>query len=128
MSIQLPLEGGCMCGEIRMRISLAPLITMACHCKGCQKLSASAFSLSALIPANGFEVSKGEPIVGALHGENPYMYCPRCLNWLYTRLAGVNAFVNVRPTLFDAPEWATPFIESKVAEKLLWAKTSAVAT
>ena len=114
-----------MCGEVRMRISLAPLMTMACHCTGCQKLSASAFSLSALIPAAGFEVIKGAPVVGALHGKNPYMYCPHCFNWLYTGLAGPGPFFNVRPTLFDAPDWATPFIESKIEEKLAWAKTPA---
>ncbi len=42
----------CMCGQVRMRVSVPPVMTMACHCKGCQKLSASAFfSLTAMIPS-----------------------------------------------------------------------------
>jgi hypothetical protein len=114
-----------MCGEIRMRISAPPMITMACHCKGCQKLSASAFSLTVMVPGAGFAVIKGEPEIGALHGKNPYIFCPRCKNWLFTRLAGADQFVNVRPTMFDVPEWSTPFIESNMAEKLPWAATSA---
>jgi hypothetical protein len=124
MSVELPLEGGCMCGEVRMRISAPALMTMACHCTGCQKLSASAFSLSVMIPEQGFEVIKGEPVAGALHGKNPYMFCPNCKNWLFTRLSGAE-LVNVRPTMFAAPEWSTPFIESNVQEKLAWAATPA---
>ncbi|MEP7211053.1 MAG: GFA family protein [Alphaproteobacteria bacterium] len=124
MSVSLPIEGGCMCGEVRMRISAPPMITLACHCTGCQKMSAGAFSLSVMIPGQGFEVIKGEPVVGALHGANPYMFCPNCKNWLFTRLTGPG-LVNVRPALFDVPEWSTPFIESMVREKLPWAKTPA---
>ncbi|MDP3735765.1 MAG: GFA family protein [Hyphomonadaceae bacterium] len=120
-----PIEGGCMCGQVRMLISAPPIITMACHCAGCQKLSASAFSLSAMIPSAGFAVVKGEPAIGALHGASKYLYCPNCLNWLFTRPAGMDAFVNVRPTMFDVPAWSTPFIETCTSEKLSWASTAA---
>lgn len=122
--MQLPVEGACMCGDCRLRVSIAPVMTMACHCKGCQKLSASAFSLTAMVPADGFELIKGKTQIGALHGDNPYHYCAKCLNWLYTSLASA-PFVNVRPTMFDVPAWSTPFIESYVDEKLSWATTSA---
>jgi hypothetical protein len=115
-----------MCGQVRMRISAPPIITMACHCTGCQKLSASAFSLTAMIPGAAFEVTKGEPAIGALHGASRYFYCPNCLNWLFTRPAGMDAFVNVRPTMFDVTTWSTPYIESFTSENLPWAKTSAV--
>lgn len=118
-----PVEGACMCGQVRLRVSAPPIITMACHCKGCQKLSASAFSLTAMIPAAGVEVI-GETAVGALHGASKYEYCPRCLNWLLTRPAGI-PFVSVRPTMFDLPAWSTPFIESFASEKLPWVTTSA---
>ena len=113
-----------MCGECRVRVSAPPLITMACHCGGCRKLSASAFSLTAMFPTDAFEVVAGTPQIGALHGETPYYYCPRCLNWLYTapRSAPV---INVRPSLFDNAAWSTPYIESFVSEKLPWASTSA---
>jgi hypothetical protein len=124
MSVALPVEGGCMCGESRLRVSAPPIITMACHCKGCQKMSASAFSLTAMIPAQGFEIFKGKPQIGALHGKSQYFYCPKCLNWLYTAPAG-SPFINVRSTMFDVPLWSTPFIESFVSEKLPWATTSA---
>lgn len=119
----LPLEGACMCGQVRLRVSAPPIMTMACHCRGCQKLSASAFSLTAMVPAEAFQVI-GETAIGALHGDARYEYCPHCLNWLFTRPAGA-PFVNIRPTMFDVPEWSTPFVESFVSERLPWARTAA---
>lgn len=61
--------GQCRCGQVRFTVSQAPLLTMACHCRGCQRMSASAFSLSAAIPLEGFAVTQGEPVIGGLHGE-----------------------------------------------------------
>ena len=123
-AVELPVEGACMCGRSRMRVSIAPIITMACHCRGCQQMSSSAFSLTALVPVEGFEMIEGKPQVGALHGESQYLYCPHCLNWLYTAPAGM-PFVNVRPIHFDVPQWRVPFVETCVSEKLPWATTPA---
>ena len=122
--MQIPVEGACLCGQCRMQVSIAPIITMACHCRSCQKLSASAFSLTAMAPAAGFQLVAGKTQIGALHGVNPYVYCADCLNWLYTELKSA-PFVNVRSTLFDVAAWSTPFIETWVSEKLPWAATPA---
>ena len=64
----LAQEGGCRCGQVRFRVGGAPLITMACHCTGCQRMTASAYSLSALYPRESLEVVQGEPVIGGLHG------------------------------------------------------------
>lgn len=122
----LPWEGGCLCGQVRFRISAPPILTMACHCKGCQRLTSGPFSLSAAIPSTGFEVTRGETVVGALHGPNRHDYCPNCMSWMFTRPAGMDWFVNVRPTLLDDASWFEPFIETGMADKLPWATTPAV--
>ena len=123
---KLPAEGGCRCGRVRIRISAAPLLTMACHCTGCQRMSASAFSLSAAIPDNGFAVIQGEPVIGGLHGDQAHhFFCAHCMSWIFTRMDGA-PFVNVRPTMLDAPAWYSPFAETYLSEKLPWAVTPAV--
>ena len=61
-------DGGCRCGQATFRVHGAPVITMACHCTGCQRMTASAFSLSVAIPSDGFEATHGEPVIGGLHG------------------------------------------------------------
>ena len=125
MDWKLPREGSCRCGQVKIRVSAAPLVTMACHCTGCQKMSSSAFSLSAAIPAQGFEVISGEPVVGGLHGATKHMFCPHCMSWMFTRPEGMDFFVNVRATMLDGAADFAPFIETWTAEKLPFAETGA---
>lgn len=123
--LRLPAEGACRCGRVRFRVTKPPLLTMACHCSGCQKMTASAYSLSAAIPADGFEVTEGEPAIGGLHGASRHYFCPHCMSWMFTRPEGLDWFVNVRATMFDDTDWFTPFVETWTSEALPWAKTPA---
>ena len=97
-----------------------------CHCKGCQRMSSSAFSLSAAIPADGFEVTQGEPVIGGLHGASKHYFCGYCMSWMFTRPEGIDWFVNIRPTMLDDASWSTPFMETWTGEKLPWVTTAAV--
>src|ERR1044071_9327675 len=108
----LPLGGGCRGGQGRFRIGAPPLLTMACHCAGCQRMTSSAFSLSAAIPSEGFEVTQGEPVIGGLHGPTRHYFCPHCMSWMFTRAEGLDCFVNVRTPLLDDARWSTPCIET----------------
>ena len=124
---KLPWTGGCRCDRIRIRVTAPPLVTMACHCLGCQRMSASAFSLSVLLLADGFEVTAGEPVIGGLHGETRHYFCPHCKSWMFTRPGGgLDHLVNLRPTMLDDHTWFVPFVETSTSEKLAWASTPAV--
>lgn len=121
-----PLAGTCRCGAVAIEISADPIMTAACHCRGCQQMAASAFSLTAMVPSPAFRVTKGEPVKGGIKGpELDHYCCPDCHSWMFTRIKGMDAFVNVRPTMFDSPVWSRPFIETMTAEKLDWATTPA---
>jgi len=122
---KLPREGGCRCGQVRFRVSAAPLVTMACHCTGCQRMSSSAFSLSAAIPADGFEVTQGEPAIGGLHGASKHYFCPHCMSWMFTQPEGMDWFVNIRSPMLDDTGGTAPFIETWTSEKLPFAETGA---
>ncbi len=102
MSAETLLQvGSCRCNEVRFSLSEPPVITMACHCTGCQKMTSSAFSLSALYAAGAFTVTQGCPVIGGLHGVDRHYFCPRCMSWLFTRPHGIDEFVNVRASLLD---------------------------
>ncbi|NLS01920.1 GFA family protein [Rhizobium sp. P32RR-XVIII] len=122
----LPWEGGCRCGRVRLKIRARPLLTMACHCTGCQRMSSSAYSLSAAIPAESFDVTRGKAVIGGLHGLTKHYFCPHCMSWMFTRPEGMDWFVNLRPTMLDDAGWFTPFIETWTREKLPFAETGAV--
>ena len=70
------IEGQCRCGQVRFTVAGAPLVTMACHCTGCQRMTGSAFSLSSLYPAIMFEVTAGEPVLGGLRGGARHFSAP----------------------------------------------------
>jgi hypothetical protein len=87
-------------------------------------MSASAYSLSAAIPSEGFEVLRGEPVIGGLRNpELRHYFCPRCMSWMYTRFRP--EFVNVRVTMLDELAWFTPFIETWTKTRLPWVRIPA---
>jgi hypothetical protein len=123
---KLPWEGGCRCGEVRLRVTKPPLLAGACHCTGCQKMSASAFSLSLTLPGDALEVTAGEPAIGGTHHPvQHHWHCPRCKSWMFTRVEGFEWFVNLRATMLDDHAWVAPFVELWTREKLAWAQTGA---
>jgi hypothetical protein len=89
-------------------------------------MSSSAFSLSALFPADAFEVPKGEVVIGGLHGaELHHMFCAHCMTWMFTRIGFLPHVVNVRATMLDDHVWFAPFAETYTKAKLPWATTGA---
>lgn len=123
----LPWEGGCRCDRLRFRVTAPPLLTGVCHCTGCQKMSASAFSLTVTLPADGFEILQGKPVIGGLHGPDArHHHCDWCKSWAFTRVT-VPGFdlVNLRATMLDDAGWFVPWLEYHTAEKLPWATTPA---
>ncbi len=119
-----PQEGGCRCGLVRFRVSVPPFLTSACHCTGCQRMTGSAFSVSAAFPNPGFAITKGEPVIGGMHGETRHFFCPHCMSWMFTRPDGFD-FVNLRATMLDDAAGFAPFIETYTSERLPWAVTPA---
>jgi hypothetical protein len=125
--MQLPSDGGCRCGALRIRVTKPPLMTAACHCPGCQRMSASAFSLTAICLADSLEVTQGQPVIGGARSDDTrHFFCTSCMTWTFTRLAAFPQVVNVRPTMFDDHTWFSPFMETYTRTKLPWAATGAL--
>jgi hypothetical protein len=89
-------------------------------------MSASAFSLGVAIPTEGFSVTRGEPVIGGLHGATRHYFCPHCMSWVFTRPEGLDFLVNLRATILDDASWFVPFVETYTREKLPWVTTRAV--
>jgi hypothetical protein len=90
-------------------------------------MSSSAFSLTAICLASAFTVTKGELVIGGLHGNDlQHFFCGRCMTWMFSRPAPWPDVVNVRPTMFDDHAWFAPFLETYAKTKLSWAHTGAV--
>lgn len=117
----------CRCGRVTFQLEGEPLITSACHCGGCQRMTASAYSLSIGYPRSALHVTAGEDQLsrGGLQQEHRHFYCGFCKSWLFSEIAGVDDFVNVRTTMLDHPPTEPPFVEMCRSESFDWAKTGA---
>lgn len=113
--------GRCLCDRVTFSVSSPPLMTLACHCKGCQRLTSSAYSVSGVFPREAFELTTGEAVIGALRGEAQHWYCDSCKSWIYTVPPGNSPVVNVRLTLLDDPPRGMPHVEMYTSEAQEWA-------
>jgi len=55
------LTGRCQCGAVRYEHSGEPTALYVCHCRECQRQSASAFGISVEMGKEGFRVIQGAP-------------------------------------------------------------------
>src|SRR5215468_5536886 len=58
---KVPVTGGCLCGEIRYRVTEPALDTCFCHCRMCQKFSGGPFTVGSAYHAGAVQFTKGEP-------------------------------------------------------------------
>ena len=110
---------------MRFAVPAPPPPSAALHCAGCWAVSASACSLTLVLPAEGFALIQGEPVTGGLHGPTRHLFCPHCLTWIFTRPEGMDEVVNPRATLLDEHGWLAPLLEIWTGEAFSWARTPA---
>jgi hypothetical protein len=121
----MDLEGGCVCGAVRYRLTAPPLIVHACHCRDCQKLTGSAFVLNMWIEKNRVEADHSllKSIMLTAGSGNPHklFFCGHCATRLwskYHRAPGDPLFVRVGA--LDYPEQVKPDVHIFTRSKLPW--------
>ncbi|WP_320823744.1 GFA family protein [Reinekea sp.] len=81
-----PIKGSCQCGGVTYELLSAPLKVVACHCRQCQKLSSSAFSITAIVPASALVfrgiMSDWSRTCDSGNSNNA-KFCPTCGNRIY---------------------------------------------
>jgi hypothetical protein len=120
--MKLPQTGGCLCGAIRYEISEAPMQVYACHCRDCQRLTSSAFSMGIVVAETGFRLNGVAPRAlerRADSGRTAIRWvCPECGSWI----AGParDGLVRVRAGTLDDTSWLTPTRHIWASRKQPW--------
>jgi hypothetical protein len=118
------LEGGCACGQLRYRLSTAPMFVHCCHCRDCQKQTGSAFVLNALIETDRVEKLSGGTQAVAVPTESgrPHLIhrCPACGVAIWSHYGGVSQLSFVRVGTLDDPSALPPDVHIYTRSKLPW--------
>ena len=118
-----PIEGSCQCGGVRYRLLAEPLMVVACHCRECQKLSTSAFSITAMVRAEEVEFS-GEmrdwSRVADSGNISAAKFCPTCGNRIYHYDPAEPEKIKLKPSNLSDTHIIQPTAHVWVSEKQDW--------
>jgi hypothetical protein len=116
------LEGGCLCGGVRFRVTgkLGP--AGYCHCKQCQRASGSAFAANAPARTKYFELVSGSDLVSEYESSLGKFraFCRRCGSPLYSRTEADPGIRRLRLGTLDSDPERRPLIHVWVSEKAPW--------
>ena len=96
------IEGGCLCGNVRIVASGEPYRVGLCHCLDCRKHTGSLFHASAIFPAEAVTVS------GAAREYAGRWFCPRCGSSVFGRSGDE---IEVSLGALDSPDRFVPTYE-----------------
>jgi hypothetical protein len=124
-SMELNMEGGCTCRQIRYRLIGTPLIVHACHCRWCQRETGTAHALNALYEADRVVHIAGEPeivMTPSLSGRGQKIArCPTCRVAVWSNYPQAGPAVRfVRVGTLDNPDLCPPDIHIFTSSKQSW--------
>jgi hypothetical protein len=98
--------GGCQCGAVQFESAGDVVETYVCHCRECQKQSASAFGISVEVPRAGLRVTLGQPKFwgrGTDTGKRMRCaFCPDCGSRLWHESVGPSETVTIKGGALDS--------------------------
>jgi len=123
---RMSLDGGCACGAIRYRLTAAPMIVHACHCRDCQKLTGSAFVINLWLERKFVEASGAAPVAfsqppGPSGSPHEIFVCGSCSTQLWSEYhSAPGDTVLLRAGTLDDPSQITPNVHIFTRSKLPW--------
>ena len=118
-------DGGCACGAVRYKLTAAPLIVHACHCRDCQRLTGSGFAVNIWIERGYVETDHARLAstkVAAGSGKPHEIFrCPACGTAIYSKYhAAPGDTVLLRAGTLDDPAAVAPDVHIFTRSKLPW--------
>jgi hypothetical protein len=110
--VSLPLIGGCACGALQYELSAPPLMIYNCHCKNCQKITGSAFTVAAAVDEAALRFTKGAPKRtswrAASGNERFGLFCGDCGSRIANGQTPSIGMLSLRAGTFDDTSWVEP--------------------
>tara|TARA_B100001559_G_scaffold32254_1_gene24566 strand:- start:38 stop:517 length:480 start_codon:yes stop_codon:yes gene_type:complete len=118
------LTGGCICGEVKYKLTEAPLFTQACHCKDCKILTGSSYVINSSVLENTLivegKISPSEGLKGGSGKPCKAYFCTKCGTYLYTDYESAVGRMNVRTKTLDESKEFPPQVHIFTKDKDPW--------
>ncbi|GLS12964.1 MULTISPECIES: GFA family protein [Hydrogenophaga] len=102
--------GGCLCGQVRFRLTAEPIASRVCWCKDCQRIASNG-TVNLIVPTAAMEISGnlGEYTRTADSGNQVIRrFCPQCGTQLFADSTGRVGATVVRVGTLDDPSSVRP--------------------
>lgn len=114
------LEGGCLCGSTRFRVSGPATNRCFCHCRSCRLASGAPFVAWATFPSAEFQLVRGTLATVRSSAKVTRGFCASCGTAISYRHDARPAEVDVALATLDAPASLRPECHIWVYHKLPW--------
>jgi len=121
--VQYPIKGACQCGGVTYELLAAPSLVAACHCKECQKLSTSAFSITAMVGADPLSIEGAMEEWQRLADSgnvSAAKFCPTCGNRIYHYNPADPQKLKLKVSNLEDTRLIQPTVDIWVGEKWDW--------
>jgi hypothetical protein len=118
-----PLTGSCLCGAVRYECAAAPVFSVNCHCRSCQKASGSGYAAICMVPVAALAVT-GEVRYYDEPGDSGQNvsrgFCPVCGSQLFGKPAVLPNLVGIKAASLDEPERYQPSADMYTDSAQAW--------
>lgn len=116
------LQGGCLCGAVRYRVSGKPKNTMVCHCQTCRRAAGAPVVAWLTFASSHFHWTQGKPV--AFHSTPPVVrtFCGACgtpLTYAHERSPKT---IDVTTCSLDAADSFPPTHHSWMSDNVSWVR------
>ena len=118
--MKLPLEGGCLCGAVRYRISAEPIDAGYCHCRMCQRSTGAPVVAWLTMSSEGFAWRQGEPAAHRSSPEAERLFCGACGTQMAFRMLAEPHLVDVTLASLDDPAAVRPDHHGWTSSRIVW--------
>lgn len=117
------LTGSCLCGNVRYRITVEPVVSRICWCRDCQHISSNG-TVNAIFPTAGIEIT-GNPAEYTSTADSGNQvrrrFCGQCGCHLFADSTGRAGLTVVRVGTLDDPSLVRPSANIWSASAPAWA-------
>jgi hypothetical protein len=114
------LEGGCLCGAVRYRVSGVVLASGTCHCRTCRKAASAPELPFATVASASFAITKGRPIEFRSSAAVTRSFCGQCGSPLTYRQDAEPDRLDVMTCSLDDPDAVPPTHHIWASQKHRW--------